>query len=69
MNQKGDYASAVVESPLLLSVADAARLLGIGERHCWDLIAAREIRSVKLGQRRLVPRAEIERIATSGGGR
>ncbi len=53
--------------PLLLDVAEAARLLGIGERLCWVLVGREEIKSIKLGGRRKVPRSEVERLAAMGG--
>ncbi len=51
------------EPAKLLSVSDAARLLGIGERSAWRLIARQELRSIRLGGRRMVPRTEVDRLA------
>ena len=58
----------VTEQPLLMSVSQAARLLNISERLAWSLIARREIASVKLGGRTLIPRSEVERIVANAGG-
>jgi len=46
----------------LLSVPEAARLLNVGERFAWKLIAVGELASVKLGRRRLVDIEDLERF-------
>jgi excisionase family DNA binding protein len=46
----------------MLSVKEAARQLGIGEAFARRLIRRGEIKSVRLGDRVLVPRHEVERI-------
>ena len=51
------------DTPLLVAVPDAARLLGIGTTLAWDLVRAGGIPSVKLGRRVLVPRAALEHLA------
>lgn len=43
----------------LLSVADAARLLGIGRSRLYDEIGRGDLRSLKVGKRRLVPSGSI----------
>jgi excisionase family DNA binding protein len=43
----------------LLSVDEAAALLGIGRSRLYDEIAAARVRSVKVGRRRLVPSGAI----------
>lgn len=53
------------DTPLLVAVPDAARLLGIGATLAWDLVRSGDIPSVKLGRRVLVPRVALERL---GGG-
>ena len=53
------------DTPLLLAVPDAARLLGIGTTLTWDLVRAGAIPSVKLGRRVLIPRAALECLAQS----
>jgi excisionase family DNA binding protein len=45
---------------ILLSVPEAAALLGISVRFTWTLISSGELRSVRIGGRRLVPRRELE---------
>ncbi len=51
------------DTPLLVAVPDAARLLGIGTTLAWDLVRSGDIPSVKLGRRVLVPRAALEHLA------
>ena len=45
---------------LLLTVEDAAELLSIGRTNAFRLIKDGELQSVKIGARRLVPRASVE---------
>ena len=47
--------------PALVDVATAARFLGVGRTLLLELAYAGEIRSVKVGSRRLFPVAELER--------
>lgn len=51
------------QRPLLLSVPQAAHLLGIGATLCWEMVYAGRIPSVRLGRRVLIPRAAVERMA------
>jgi len=46
--------------PVAVSVEEAASLLGIGRTLAYQLVLAHELRSVKVGRRRLVIRASIE---------
>ena len=48
--------------PLLLDVASVAKTLGIGRSKTWELIAAEQIFSVRVGKRRLVPRESVEQF-------
>ena len=43
----------------LLSVDEAAALLGIGRSMMYNLVAAQRIRSLKVGRRRLIPSGAI----------
>jgi excisionase family DNA binding protein len=58
-------------TPLLFSVTDAARLLGLGRSKLYELLSAGEVRTVKVGRRRLVPAdalAEyVARLTADGG--
>jgi excisionase family DNA binding protein len=46
--------------PVTISVEEAALLLGIGRTVAYRLVLARDLRSVKIGRRRLVVRASIQ---------
>lgn len=46
--------------PVTISVEEAAMLLGIGRTVAYRLVLANDLRSVKIGRRRLVVRASIE---------
>ena len=48
------------------AVADAAEFLTVSTRLIWKLIDAGELKSFKLGGRRLIPDAEVQRLATKG---
>ena len=52
------------EPDRLLSIAEAARALGIGRSALYSEISARRIRSVKVGRRRLVPSSAINEVAS-----
>jgi excisionase family DNA binding protein len=54
--------SAMIE---FLSKADAARALGLSVRSVDRAIRSGELRSIRIGRRRLVPRAELARLAAS----
>ena len=45
---------------LLVSVAEAAKLLGIGRGLAYQLVQEKRLPSVKLGRRVLVPRQALE---------
>jgi excisionase family DNA binding protein len=46
--------------PLLLTTREAAKELGVGRDRCYQLIRTGAIRSVPVGNRRLIPRSELE---------
>jgi excisionase family DNA binding protein len=52
------------EPDRLLSIAEAARALGIGRSALYSEMAARRIRSVKVGRRRLIPSSAISEVAS-----
>jgi excisionase family DNA binding protein len=52
-----------METPLLLSKRSAAAALGISLRTLETLISVKELKSVRIGRRRLIPRCELERFA------
>jgi len=43
-----------------LIVPEAAAALGIGDTLAWRLVQTGDLRTVKLGRRRLVPRAALD---------
>lgn len=45
---------------LAVSPAEAAQMLGLGRTKFYELLAANEINSVKIGARRLIRVAELE---------
>jgi excisionase family DNA binding protein len=50
-----------MESKLILvSVADAARMLSIGRTAAWELVRKHKIKSVKIGRTRRVPIVAIQ---------
>lgn len=52
------------EGPLLLSVPEAARLLGVGPTFGWEMVHTGQLPSVRLGRRVLVPRAAVDNVAS-----
>jgi excisionase family DNA binding protein len=47
-----------------LTVPEAAKALGIGDTLAWRLLQTGELRTVKLGRRRLVPRTALDDLLT-----
>lgn len=58
-----DRADGPVE---LLSISQAARRLGIGRTATYDAIGRGELRSIKVGRRRLVAADALTELATRG---
>ena len=49
--------------PILVSVAEAARLLSIGRTAAWELVRKRKIKSVKTaGGHHRIPQSEVDRL-------
>lgn len=53
-------ASQQREPPLLVTVEEAARRLGIGRTACYMLVLKGELKSVTIGRSRRVPVAALE---------
>ena len=51
--------------PELLSIEEAARHLGIGRTAAYGLLSRGELRSIKLGRRRLIPADSLSGITDS----
>jgi excisionase family DNA binding protein len=54
--------SDTLSSKLLLSRKESSALTGLSLRTIANLIASRELRSIRVGRRRLVPRSELTRF-------
>ena len=52
--------SVTAARPLVLSVGEAARLLGISRAHAYELVARGELAHIRLGRRVVVPRRAID---------
>ena len=50
------------ELPLVYTVSETARLLGISRSHAYDLVAAGTLVHIRLGRRIVVPRRAIEAL-------
>ena len=50
---------------LAYGIAEAARAVGVSRAHLYELIARGEVRSVKLGERRLIPTEELRRVLST----
>jgi excisionase family DNA binding protein len=50
----------------LLSISQAARILGVSWHTIWRLLQAGQLESVRVGRRRLIPRSALERLLTTG---
>jgi excisionase family DNA binding protein len=48
------------DAPLLISVEKGAELAGIGRSKFYEAVLAGDCASIKIGRRRLVPRAALE---------
>ncbi len=59
------------EKRLVLTVAEAAGLLGISRTHAYELVAREELPALRLGRRIVIPRGALERLLNGGedGGR
>jgi excisionase family DNA binding protein len=62
-NKPRPHRSDSLDMPLLVSVPEAARLLGVGKTFAWTLVHSGSVPTVRLGKRVLVPRAALERLA------
>ncbi len=52
-----------IDNPLLVSVPEAARLLGVGKTLAWEMVRNGDLPKVNLGKRVLIPRAALEQLA------
>jgi excisionase family DNA binding protein len=54
--------SETTTRPLVLSVGEAAALLGISRAHAYELVARGELAHIRLGRRVVVPRRAIDEL-------
>jgi excisionase family DNA binding protein len=55
-------AGSAFDGVLALSVSDAARAIGVSRATLYIMIAQRKLKSLKVGKRRLIETAEVERF-------
>jgi excisionase family DNA binding protein len=48
------------------AIIDAAEFLGISKRHLHRLADQNKFRTIRIGRRRLIPDAEVQRLAREG---
>jgi excisionase family DNA binding protein len=53
------------EPPILLSVPEAAHLLGVGTTFCWELVRSGTLPSIRLGRRVLIARSALEQLISA----
>ncbi len=58
-----EHQVTATDRPLLVSVPEAAHLLGIGLTYGWTMVRSGQLPTVRLGRRILVPRAALEQLA------
>jgi excisionase family DNA binding protein len=49
-----------MDEALLVNPRAAARILGIGRDYLYGLLRSGELRSIRVGRKRLIPRFELE---------
>ena len=54
--------------PICVRVNDAARMIGVGRTKLYELIAAREVETVKLGKATRITRASLHDLVRRQGG-
>jgi excisionase family DNA binding protein len=52
--------AGTVGQPLLVTVEEGARLLGVGRTTMFELFGSGEVKSIRLGRRRLIARRSLE---------
>jgi excisionase family DNA binding protein len=70
MESSGVASPDVHDSPIRKPwpIADAARFLDLSDRHLRRLLDLGLVRDIRFGRRRLIPDAEVRRIAEAGVG-
>jgi excisionase family DNA binding protein len=65
MNSQELTAATTAQGRLVYSVEEAGRLLGISRAFAYELVARGELPAIKLGRRRLVPKAALSALLES----
>jgi excisionase family DNA binding protein len=60
-----DAGASEKDLPLLVSIERAGRELGIGRSLVYELLAAQQLPSVKIGRRRFIRRDELLRFVSA----
>jgi excisionase family DNA binding protein len=55
------------DRPMTYTVEEAAKLLRIGRNQAYDAVKSRELPTIKIGKRILVPRAALEKMLAKAG--
>lgn len=55
----------LTDSRLVVTIAEAAKLLGISRSFAYDLVKRGELPVVRLGRRQLVPKKSLSRLMES----
>lgn len=50
-----DHFQATTHAKATMSISDAARYLGVGKYSLYELVRTRQIRSIRVGRRILIP--------------
>lgn len=53
-------------TPLLIPIGSAAAALSVSARHLSNLVSRGYVKTVRLGRRRMIPAAELQRLAEHG---
>ena len=53
------------EKRILLAPEDAAQLMSVGRTYVYQMMAAGELRSLKMGRLRRIPLSEVERFVSA----
>lgn len=59
MNPHGPIRTPATSSDLVMTVEEAARQLGVGRTITFGLVQSGQLRSIKIGRRRLIPRSAL----------
>jgi len=51
-----------MNNPILHSINSTAKILGIGRSSVYALIAAKKIKAVNIGRRRLIPNQSVQHL-------